>query len=195
MLNNIQFSPVFLKQVKNSIDRILNVPGNYTKGNILEMTAVVDKNLTKEAVSRLLPELLRMLKQHDRVFQNVRFHVVYWETDESRKDIVLPMTMASMEKFYEDYEQKIMEKSVCRLAQYLTLFHARSKVIVLLTDGKFTKEDGNEVKKSMQPFLEKKMLGIILQEGNKQRSPEVCYREWGRSAHKGGQIGAENENL
>lgn len=171
-------SPVFLKQVKNTVDRILNVPGNYTKGKILEMTVVLDGNLSKKVVSLLLPELLRTLKLHDKVFQNVRFHTVYWETDERPKDVVLPMMMAVTESFYEDYRQKTEQKSVSRLAQYLTLFHARSKLIILLTDGNFMEEERETVIKNMQPFLEKKMMTVLVKEGSLGQTPAVSYREW-----------------
>lgn len=177
MLDTTQISPVFLKQVKNTVDRILNVPGNYTKGKILEMTVVLDQNLQKKVISLLLPELLRTLKLHDKVFQNVRFHVVYWETEERPKDLVLPMTMAVVESFYEDYRQEIKKKSVSRLAKYLTLFHARSKLIILVTDGNFMEEEKEEVKKCMQPFLEKKMMTVLVKEGSLGQTPVVSYRE------------------
>jgi len=178
MSETAEFSPVFLKKGKDTVDRILNVPGNYTKGKILEMTVVLDKNLQKEVVRLLLPELLRTLKRHDKVFQNVRFHVVDWETDERPKDRVLPMAMAAMESFFEDYEQEVRKKSVRKLAQYLTLFHARSKLIILLTDGNFMEEEREEVKKSMQPFLEKKLMTVFVKEESLWQTPVISYREW-----------------
>lgn len=178
MPEKANLSPVFLKQLKNTVDRILNVPGNYTKGKVLEMTVVIDKNLSKEILAALLPEVLRSLKTHDRVFQNVRFHAAYWETDEKPEDKVLPMTMAMLDGFYEGYAQRASEKSVLRLAQYLSLFHARSKLIILLTDGSFKEEGREEIKKSMQPFLEKKLMRISIKEGSLQQNPLIGYREW-----------------
>lgn len=177
MPEKIEIPPVFWKQIKNTVDRILKTPGNYKKGNILEMTVVIDKNLDGETVKGLMPELIRTLKNHDEAFRNVRFHIVYWETDERPEDRVLPMLTAASESFYGCYEQKASKKSVCVLAQYLTLFHARSKLILLLTDGNFAGEGKEAVKNSMQPFLEKKLAAVFVKEEGG-RTPAVSYREW-----------------
>lgn len=177
MREKIEISPVFLKQINNTADRILKAPGNYMRGRILEMTVVIDKNLDQETVRTLTPRLIHTLKMHDEVFRNVRFHIVYWETDERPEDIVLPMTMAAAESFYDNYAQHIFPKPVSGLAQYLSLFHARSKLIFLLTDGNFLEEERDKVKNSMQPFLEKKLAVIYRKEENN-GILEVSYRKW-----------------
>lgn len=154
---------LFAKQFKDTVERILHVPGNYD-GSILEMTVVVDTYLSKEEVKELLPELLRTLKMHSKIFQNVRFNFVLWESDHQIKNQVCPMAMAMMDSFYQDYEQKATEKHLENLAAYLKKFHARSKVILVLTDGAYQVEDTEELDRQMKPFLEKKWMFVVRQE-------------------------------
>lgn len=100
----MNLSPVILKKVKDTADRILHVPGNFT-GPVLEMAVVIDGNLSREQVTEYVPELFRILKMHSRVFQNVRLNIVYWRADGDIKSKVSPMSMALLSSFYEDYEQ------------------------------------------------------------------------------------------
>jgi len=55
--------------------------------------------------------------------------------------------------------------------------HARSKLIVLLTDGNFIEEEREEIKESMQPFLEKKLMTVFIKEDGMKRIPVIGYRE------------------
>lgn len=165
---------LFAKQLKDTVERILHVPGNYD-GNILEMTVVVDSHLSKEEVQDLLPKLLRTLKMHSRIFQNVRFNFVLWKSDEQISHQVCPMTMAMMDSFYQDYEQEETEKHLENLAAYLKKFHARSKVILVLTRGAYQVKDREELHRQMQPFLEKKWMFLIKRE----EEWELEYRKIG----------------
>jgi hypothetical protein len=150
-------SPVLLKQWKDTVDRILHVPGNFT-GKVLEMTVVIDKNLSAEIVRDILPQLLKALKMHDKTFQNVHFNLTYWEQDERMVNNSCPMAMAITEGFYQNYQEEHFSKDLGNLMTYLKLFHARSKLIILLTDGDYHISDMEVLDQSMQPFLEKKLL-------------------------------------
>lgn len=150
-------SPVLLKQWKDTVDRILHVPGNFT-GKVLEMTVVIDKNLSAEMVRDILPQLLKTLKMHDKTFQNVHFNLTYWEQDERMVNNSCSMAMAMTEGFYQDYQTEHFSKDLGSLMTYLKLFHARSKLIMLLTDGDYHIVDMDIFEQSMQPFLEKKLL-------------------------------------
>lgn len=157
----MELSIVTLKQIKDAVDRILHVPGNF-RGGILEMTVVVDKNLSAEGVKDVLPQIIKALKMHNEVFKNVRFNMVSWEKDEI-KNRCCPMQMVMTSGFYEDYEQKVEEKKLEDLVLYLKEFQARAKLILLLTDGTYKIEEPETIKQKMQPFLEKKMLRILLE--------------------------------
>lgn len=164
-------SPVFLMKFKNTIERILHVKGNYN-GGILEMAVVIDHSLPEERVQTVVPQLLRTLKMHSDVFRNVRLNVVEWYSDEKITAQVSPMSMAGMSGYYEGYEQQRGKKDFLKLISYLKLFQARAKIIILLTDGNYEAGTAEMVKAAMQPFLDKKLMQVVVS-GD---TLEVSYR-------------------
>lgn len=156
----MNFSPVFLQQFKNCVERILHVKGNYD-GGILEMAVVLDHNLPKKTVLEAVPQLLRSLKMHSEVFRNVRLNVVDWSSDDGITNKVSPMAMLLMESYYSDYEMCKSTKKMRVLVDYLKLFQARAKLIILMTDGNMENGDEEELKQAMQPFLGKKLMQVI----------------------------------
>lgn len=159
----MNLSPVFLMKFKNTIERILHVRGNYD-GGILEMAVVIDHNLDKEVVQEFVPQMFRTLKMHSEVFRNVRLNIVNWETDDTISNQVSPMSMAGLASYYSGYEKQNRKKDFLKLIQYLKLFHARSKVIILMTDGSNGAELDECMKAAMQPFLDKKLMQIVIGE-------------------------------
>ena len=159
------------KQLKNRVEQILHVPGNYT-GKILEMEMVVDAALPKETVKETVPELLLTLKRHSKVFQNVRFNYTLWISERRIENKVCPMMLATTSGFYEDYREEKTEKSYESLLEYLQKFQARSKLILFLTDGSYRIEDEDAVQEKMQPFLGKKLLILTVTEDRL----EIDYR-------------------
>lgn len=157
----MNLSPVFLMQFKNTVERILHVPGNYN-GGILEMAMVLDHNVSQEMAQELVPQLLRTLKMHSEVFRNVRLNMVQWESDEVIKNQVTPMSMAGLASYYESYGQQTICKDVKKLAQYLKMFQARAKLIILITDGANEEGTAESLKTVMLPFLDKKWMWVVL---------------------------------
>lgn len=164
----MNFSPVFLMQFKNTVERVLHVPGNY-KGGILEMAVVLDHNVSREMVQELMPQLFRSLKMHSEVFRNVRLNMVQWEADDAISNQVTPMSVAGLSSYYGDYECQTRRKDFMKLVQYLKVFQARSKLIILVTDGAYEEDSMESVKAAMQPFLDKKLIQIVVGEEEKIR--------------------------
>lgn len=160
----MNFSIVFNRQFTNKVEMILHSPGNIP-GKMFEMTLVIDRNLKKEDVEEVVPHLLRTLKRHSEVFLNVRLNVVSWIGDEQILNEITPMSMAMIKSYYEKYEQNIINKSYLTLMKNLKLFHARSKLVILVTDGMYDKSDEEEVKRAMQPFLFRKVLQVVVNDG------------------------------
>ena len=156
----MNLSPVILMQFKNTVERILHVPGNY-KGGVLEMAVVLDHNVSCEVVRELVPQLLRSLKMHSEVFRNVRLNMVQWESDEKISNQVTPMSVAGLTSYYEGYECRVVRKDVMKLVQYLKLFQARAKLIILVTDGANEEGSDESLKAAMQPFLDKKLMQTV----------------------------------
>lgn len=159
----MNLSPVFLMQFKNTVERILHVPGNY-KGDILEMAVILDYNMSKEVVQELIPQLFRSLKMHSEVFRNVRLNMVQWESDEKIISGVVPMSVAGLSTYYENYEGTRECKNWMKLIQYLKLFQARAKLIILVTDGANEEYPTESTMAAMQPFLEKKFMQIVVED-------------------------------
>lgn len=167
-----QLSVVTLMKFKNIIERILHVKGNY-QGGILEMTLVVDGNLAVADRKAWIPKLIGALKQQGEVFRNVRFNYSLWNSDTEITNKVCPMMLVMTEKFYEEEYQTNNEKSLEKLVDYLKKFHARSKIIILVTDGKYKIEDKGKIKTKMQPFLDKKLTFVVVEDKN----ISISYRE------------------
>ena len=166
----MNLSPVFLMKFKNTVERILHVPGNY-KGGILEMAVVLDHNVSREIVQDFVPQILRCLKMHSEIFRNVRLNLVQWEDDEQISNQVAPMSMAGMVSYYENYQCQSRCKDLKKLMQYLKVFQARAKLIILVTNG--ANEEGSEenLKTAMLPFLDKKLMQVVIGE-----DVEIRYR-------------------
>lgn len=152
-------SLVTVKKFKDTVERILHVPGNY-RGGILEMAVIVDSRMQKEEVREILPQLLKALKQHGRIFQNVRFNYILWHGQKLQTK-VCPMMQAMTDGFYQEYEKAEAEdKDFGQLIDKLKLFQARAKLVILLTGEKEPFWKDEDIQKRMQPFLDKKMMII-----------------------------------
>lgn len=157
----MNLSIVFDKQFINQVERILHSPCNIPN-KMFEMTLVLDENLAKEDARECVTHLLRTLKRHSEIFANVRLNMVHWKEDEQICNQVIPMSMAMMDSYYEKYESYTAKKSYLRLMKNLKLFHARSKLIIVVTDGAYEKEDEAELTKVMQPFLYRKVMNVVI---------------------------------
>ncbi len=167
-----QLSVVTLIKFKNIIERILHVKGNY-QGGILEMTLVVDGNLEVTKRKELIPKLIHALKQQGEVFSNVRFNYSIWNSDTEIISKVCPMMLAVTDTFYREEEKQRDKKSLEKLLDYLKKFHARSKIIILVTDGNYQIECKEKLKERMQPFLDKKLMFLVTDGEN----IKLSYRE------------------
>ena len=167
------------KQLKNHIERVLHVQGNY-QGGILEMAVVIDMSMSKEQAAERAKELVSTLKTHSEVFRNVRLNTILWKGDEEFIKAVTPLAMLQMGRFFEDYESAPVKKDWDGLLATLKKFYARSMLIIVLTEagtlhleqeaGVLISVDNKaEAKENMQPFLHKKMVVL-------QYEPELVFK-------------------
>lgn len=159
----MDISPVFLHIFHNKIERVLHLKGNFT-GPVLEMALVMDYSVPAERMRESVAALLRCLKQQSEVFRNVRFNVIEWKSDSEIGTRVCPMLMAGTESFYQDYEQTMETKRIEKLYQYLKFYHARSKLVLLVTDGQYHVENEAEKEAALKPFLGRKLIMIKITE-------------------------------
>ena len=154
------FTDIELLQLKNAVSHILHVPGNYT-GGVLEMAIVADYNLP---VGTLREECRQIADMLNETFRNVRLNLIRWISDAQMEKEVIPLSFLLAGRAFAD--EAAVEKTVKTLDELfrqLKLFYARSKVILVLTDGSYRTENKNAVKEYLQPFLARKLL--LMQNG------------------------------
>ena len=156
----MELGMIQLLKMKQGVERILHVPGNY-KGGILEMALVVDCNMDKTAAQEGIAAIVKALKSHSETFRNVRLNVVWWKSDDEIVTEVIPLPMMQMGTPFESYEKMAANKRIDPLFANLKLFQARSKLILLLSDGQFFVEDEEQCMESLKPFLGRKMLLLL----------------------------------
>lgn len=163
----MEWSPTERLQFKNQVERILHIQGNYT-GGILEMALVLDYDMPLTSLRERSAAIIKALKMHSEVFRNVRLNVIKWVSDDCLIKEVSAFAMVQMGRIFEDYDLLKKNgnepKKLDVLASQLQMFYARSKLILVLTNGNYCLEDKEAVCKFMQPFLHKKLL-ILQPEG------------------------------
>lgn len=159
------FTDIQLLQIKNAVMRVLHVPGNY-RGGILEMAIVADYHIPHEELSRGCAQLADTLKRTDAIFKNVRLNLLKWVSDERIIKEISMLPSMQLGRGFEDYEEQgsKTEKSLDELLRQLKLFYARSKIIIVITDGSYMIHDESKVREYLKPFLDRKL--IFLNKGN-----------------------------
>ena len=177
------FSDMQLLQTKNAVTRILHAPGNYN-GGILEMAVITDCHIPAEELKEACRRIAQMLKK-DEIFRNVRLNLLKWVSDDCIEKEVIPMAFLLTGSAFVKEKSDLAEmtdgniaagdiagksategqslKTLDELFRQLKLFYARSKVVLVLTDGSYRIADRQTVKEHLQPFLCRKLL--LLQNG------------------------------
>lgn len=168
-------------QLHHQIERVLHVPGNY-RGGILEMAIVVDRAYDRETARTLCADIIASCKKQSEVFRNVRLNMVLWGKNEIRTETVAA-AYVQMGTFFDGYETESEERtsakeaadsgqqttaeekghSVIAVMEYLKKFHARSKLILLLTPDReklYQVSEVDRLRESLSPFLKQKLVLI-----------------------------------
>lgn len=144
-------------QIAKRVDAILKVPGNYRGGN-LEIAIVIDTTLQREDFKDAVAAVIRALKRGNEIFRNVRLNLVFWGEEITSE--VVPMVMLATDGAFTDYVSRPRKKPYEELFGYLKKFHARSKVILVFSDGQNEIIDKEAAKEALSPFLKSKLLLI-----------------------------------
>ena len=192
-----------LMKIKNGVMRILHVPGNYD-GGILEMAIVADYHIPKEELDAMASKLANGLKRQNETFRNVRLNLIKWVSDEQIVKEISALPALQMGRAFGDYDELTARVKMCaegssadapaggapgeiyanaekqpktldELLRQLKLFYARSKLIIVLTDGSYRIEDEKKVWEHLNPFLRRKLL--IVQPAEAPKMQFVSYVE------------------
>lgn len=132
-------------ELNKRVDKILRAPMNVLAGGQqLEIAFVADISSGIEAVSDVIKDAAATLKAHDKIFQNVRSNIVYWN-NYSIWSQVAPLSFIQIGKVFEnidvsshaDVQQGKGIQQLEELCGYLKLYHARCRCIVLFLDFLF----------------------------------------------------------
>ena len=160
-------------ELNKRVDRILHAPSNAPAGGQqLEIAFVADLSGDFENTCQAIKDAVTALKSHDKIFQNVRSNIVYWGNDKITTKVT-PMSFIQMGKAFEEIEE-IQKENVDNhsyfenLCEYLKLYHARCRCILLFSDctyeafeeQNFRIYDVEKAKESLNPFLKHRLLII-----------------------------------
>jgi hypothetical protein len=156
-------------ELNKRVDKIIHAPTNSpAAGMQLEMTFVADLTGDREYIENSIKEAVATLKAHDKIFQNVRSNVVYWNKDISMK--VTPMTFIQMGKAFEGCTIETVEKPLIfeDLCAYLKLYNARSRCVLIFMDctyedlekNNYNVTDTKKAIENLNPFLKYRILII-----------------------------------
>lgn len=148
-----------MKTLTGLTDAILHSPG-FIARPVLEMAVVIDTGLLAETVQKVVLDCIVTLKKHSEIYRNVRINVIQWQDDTHFDCEACPMMALTMQSFYAQYISVQSEKRLEPLEEYLNKFQARSKIILLFTDGKYGINDRQQAKKLLLPFLGRKTIQI-----------------------------------
>ena len=150
-------------QLHNQIERVLHVPGNY-RGGILEMAVVIDRTYEKGTVQSLCADIIASCKKQSEVFRNVRLNMVMWGAERIRSEVVAS-AYVQMGTYFDNYEREddAAHMPPEEIMEYLKKFHARSKLILLLTPDRERMRRNAQTDRlwqAMNPFLKQKLVLI-----------------------------------
>lgn len=149
-------------QLRNVVEKVLHMPGGLG-GSMPEIALVCDYHMPREQLCARAAEIVDSLKRQSDIFRNVRLNVIKWVDDTHILKEISSMAYVRMGKVFQDYGQAGRsggEKTLQELTRQLKLFYARSKLIIVITDGSYTVGEAVGVQENMQPFLHRKLLFI-----------------------------------
>lgn len=161
-------------ELNKRVDRIFHAPANAAvRGHEPEIAFVADLSGDLEVIHSSIKDAVSSLKQHDKMFQNMRSNVIYW----GRNGIcskVTPMSFILMGKAFSASGSvgDIVDESVDNTADldslcaYLKLYHARCRCVLIFLDcsyeelegRKFDITDREKMIQSLNPFLKYRLL-------------------------------------
>lgn len=150
-------------QLKNAVQRVLHVPGNYHGGPI-EMAVAADYSADGEALSDYGKEIAAVLKSMGDTFRNVRLNLVRWKADDDIKHEISSFACLQTGRAFGDYEPSADGKRLELLCGHLKKFQARSRLVLLITNGKYTIQDQALLRENLNPFLYRRLILITPEE-------------------------------
>lgn len=155
-------TPIQMKLFYNDVEQVLHIPDSLAGSHLSEMAVILDYKLSLEELKKSSNEIVAVLKRKGDIFRNTRLNIVKWISDEQIITQNMPLSMLGIGKGFEDYAAMphTGDKNMEILAGNLKLFHARSKLVILISDGRWQVEKWEILQSNLQPFLHKKWIWL-----------------------------------
>ena len=124
----------------------------------MELTVVIDTSMEKTDFQDAVAAVVKALKRNNEIFRNVRLNLVLWGQEMTSE--VTPMAMLMTGGVFREYCVCPQKKKYEELFAYLKKFHARSKVVLVFTDGNNEVSDAQAAREALTPFLKSRILLI-----------------------------------
>lgn len=159
-------------ELNKRVDKILHAPANAPAGGQQpEIAFVADLSGSREWICDSIKDAAASLRSHDKVFQNVRCNMVYWD-GRSACSKVLPMPFIQLGRAFDDLDVENTMQTVDNalhmegLCGYLKMYHARCRCILLFTDCTYEQSvrlgflaaDPRSAIENLNPFLRYRIL-------------------------------------
>lgn len=160
-------------ELNKRVEKILHAPSNAPAGGQqLEIAFAADMSGDIDRIHQSIKDAAAALKSHDKIFQNVRTNMVYWNGGAITSKVT-PMSFIQLGKAFEDIgglnaENVDKPLHLEDLCEYLKLYNARCRCILLFLDctyeelekRHFMVEDADKAKENLNPFLKLRLLVI-----------------------------------
>lgn len=174
-------------ELNKRVDKIFHAPSNApTSGHQPEIAFVAQISSDIKHIHSSIKDAVASLKAHDKMFQNMRSNMVYWDEDKITSKVT-PMSFILMGKAFEEGQcfennnafntqtkisstDNIVDKlfNFDALCGYLKLYHARCRCILIFVDytyreleaRRFDIVDVEIAKQHLNPFLKYRLLII-----------------------------------
>lgn len=160
-------------ELNKRVDKILHAPSNAPAGGQqLEIAFAADLSGDHDYIKQSVIDAVTSLKSHDKVFQNVRSNMIYWNAGTIITKVT-PMSFIQIGKAFEEIgenKENTEDNFACfeDLCGYLKLYHARCRCILLFLNGtyeefekqRFRVQDADRAKEGLNPFLKHRILII-----------------------------------
>lgn len=152
-----------LQKIKRTCKKILNLAGNSVKGNVIELSLLLDCHLSQDILNETAAELLTYLRKGKDPFTNMRINLIKWKSDEKidRYPISYPEILMGRAITAKEVTETDSKNNLDTLLPILRKSYPKTKIVFFLTERERYFSDEKFVKEFIDPEYFKKILTIL----------------------------------
>lgn len=152
-----------LQKIKRTCKKILNLAGNSVKGNVIELSLLLDCHLSQDILNETAAELLTYLRKGKDPFTNMRINLIKWKSDEKidRYPISYPEILMRRAITAKEVTETDGKNNLDTLLPILRKSYPKTKIVFFLTERERYFSGEKFVKEFIDPEYLKKILTIL----------------------------------